>query len=682
MHLGSRTRSRSVVRVVLVASITALALPAVGASATNGSQQIEDFADLPASGSPGAIVPLDAWEQAVQDAAEDARLDADEEGSEEPSFGSFGIMSTGKAQLPGPAPIVARGGGWGHGIGMSQYGAQAMAIAGRNHGQILNHYHVDTAVREAAMPTNFRVGLRSTAGTSGGALHFANMPVKALNRDIVWSSCTSEFGGCSRLATQPAGETWVAGRSGSGLLVLRNDSGSIRHDVSAEHLRAQLGSGSTDRRVELERKGNRIYRWGALEIRQPTGSNNGVRATIDFSGQFERYVYGIAEVPFSWHTEALRAQAVAARSYGVARTLRSDCSCYVTDGTENQVYYGATRELGYLGDRWRAAVDATAGRVLTHDGRPVSTFYSSSHNKRSENIEDVWSSPQPYHRSVDDPWSSDSRGSNPHISWASSIANSSLASRAGGGMTLVTHVRIVERTQGGTPRTIEVRGRDSSGNDVLRTLSGTGAASQKTVGNMLRTAYGLRSAQIDVLSPSPFMDTWDGSFPSHVYDIAQLSRMKLTTGCGDPTRYCPARAVDRGEMAAFLHRTAGEPTPAKRHTFPDVDPSSYYDTAVSWLLQDGITDGYGNTGRYEPNLELNRAQMVTFLWRMAGEPRPAKRHSFPDVSSTRYYDQAVSWAVEQRITDGWGNTGRFEPGRKVTRAQMASFLVRYVTAVH
>jgi SpoIID/LytB domain protein len=671
MQCLSRPSQRALTFAALCSVMASLTVPAGAAFAVD-----DPLDDPPASGSPGAIVPLDDWELEAQGSEGGAEVPPDDE------LMTFGTSSVGKVQLPGPAPIVARGGGWGHGIGMSQYGAQAMAVAGRSHAQILNHYHTNTAVQNHTMPNDFRVGLRSTSGTSGGSLHFASMPVEALNRNIVWSRCSANYGGCSQLDTQPAGQTWVAGRTADGMLVLRNADSSIRHDVEANHLRAQLGTGSNDARIRLGAKGDRTYRWGALEVRQPSSGQTGVRATIDFSGQFERYIYGIAEVPFSWQAEALRAQAVAARSYAVARSINHICNCYVTDGTENQVYYGAARELGANGDRWRSAVDGTASRVLTHNGRPIATFYASSHHKRSENIEDVWTDPQPYHRSVSDPWSSDPRGGNPYASWTANLSNASLASRAGGGMALVTYVRVRERTQGGTPRTIEVRGRDAQGGQVVRTLSGTGAPSQKTIGNMLRTAHGLRSAQIDVLSPSPFIDTWDGRFTAHIYDIAQLSRMNLTTGCGDPTKYCPGRSVNRGEMAAFLHRTAGEPSPPRRHDYPDVSSSRYYDEAVSWLQAEGITDGYGNTGEYRPGRAVTRGQMATFLWRMAGEPRPARRHNFPDVSSSRYYDVAVSWALEQGITDGMGETGRFEPDQDVTRAQMASFLVRYVTAVH
>jgi SpoIID/LytB domain protein len=633
----------------------------------------------PASGTPTDPWADDPWAEVELEGAHRAE-DEGSVGIQSFSTNSMSTTSSGPARLPGPAPVVARGGGWGHGIGLSQYGAQAMASAGRTSAQILTHYHQNTAVQTHTMPTDYRVALARGNRATASNLHWTNMPVRTTTRPVQWSVCSSDYGGCSPLVEQPAGESWVAGFA-SGKLVLRNADETYRVDLDDNHLRAQLGKGSTPVPVHLSQKNDRVYQWGALEVRRPT-TGSGVRATVFFegSGEFEKYVRGIAEVPFSWHAEALKAQAVAARSYAAAVTsLDARCNCHLTDGPENQVYYGADRERGTNGNRWVAAVDGTARQVLTSNGRPIATYYSSSHNTRSENIEDVWGTSSthpayPAHRSVSDPWSS--AGSNPYASWTRELPNASLASLVGG-MSRVTFVRVLERTAGGTPKTIEVRGQTSSGSPVTRTYSGT-----RTAGGSLYSNFGLRSAQIDVLSPSPFVDTWDGRYPAHIYDIAQLARMNLTTGCGDPTQYCPGRTVNRGEMAAFLHRTAGLPKPTKRHSFPDVSSSSYYDEAVSWLAENGITDGWGNTGQYRPREGVSRGQMVTFLWRMAGEPRPSKRHQFPDVSSSRYYDQAVSWATEVGITDGWGNTGRFEPNRAVTRAQMASFLVRYVEAVH
>jgi SpoIID/LytB domain protein len=620
------------------------------------------IADLPASGSPG--VTWDA-EEGTEEGLRTSRLSP-----------QLQTQATGPVQLPStPAPLLVHGGGWGHGVGMSQYGAQAQALAGRSAAQILTHYHLGTEVGTTTMPTGFRVGLRTGSGTTATTLHFPRVTVTAVDGPIRWEACTSRLGNCTFVAEQARGSTWVVGQAG-GRMVLRDEPETRRYvdDDGLAFLRAQLGDDSGSRRVRLQEKAGRSYRWGALEVRQPLPGYSGVRATIDFGNSFERYLYGIAEVPFSWHQQTLRAQAIAARSYAVApfRSLRADCDCWLTDGPENQVYYGADRELTSAGANWRAAVDATAGRVLTYGGSPIATFYSSSHNRRSENVRDVWGTDQPYHRSVDDPYSQSVI--NPYRTWTAELANRSFAERVPG-VTIVTYVRILERTDGGTPTRLEIRGLDTSGQLVVQEMGGS-----PTIGWELYRAFGLRSAQIDEITPSPFRDTGSAQFRSHVYDIALLARTGLTTGCGDPTLYCPARSLARSEMAAFLWRMAGQPVPSARHTFPDIPRGSYYDDAVSWLVQEGITDGWGTTGRFEPRRAVDRGQMAAFLYRMAGEPTVSGRHDFSDVSRSAYYDTAVTWLQQQRITDGVGNTGRYEPTSNVTRAQMASFLIRYLRA--
>jgi hypothetical protein len=154
---------------------------------------------------------------------------------------------------------------------------------------------------------------------------------------------------------------------------------------------------------------------------------------------------------------------------------------------------------------------------------------------------------------------------------------------------------------------------------------------------------------------------------------------KITTGVGKTGEFQPHEAVTRAQMAAFLWRMMDEPTGYRAHGFPDVPANSYYEPAVRWLKATGITDGVGNTGRFEPNRVLTRGEMAEFLYRTAGRPTGDARHRFPDVPRSRYYDQAVSWMVAHGITDGVGNTGRFEPGQPVTRAQNAAFMYRFAS---
>jgi hypothetical protein len=116
-------------------------------------------------------------------------------------------------------------------------------------------------------------------------------------------------------------------------------------------------------------------------------------------------------------------------------------------------------------------------------------------------------------------------------------------------------------------------------------------------------------------------------------------------------------------------------TPATTPTFTDVPSNAYYADAVSWAVEKGITNGTSDT-KFSPNAGCTRAQVVTFLWRAAGEPAASGTASFGDVASNAYYADAVAWAVEQGITNGTGND-TFSPDKTCTRAQIVTFLARY-----
>ena len=110
--------------------------------------------------------------------------------------------------------------------------------------------------------------------------------------------------------------------------------------------------------------------------------------------------------------------------------------------------------------------------------------------------------------------------------------------------------------------------------------------------------------------------------------------------------------------------------------FVDVPEGSYYEEAVNWAVEKGITGGIGN-GLFGPNQSCTRAQIVTFLWRAAGSPEPKTMSSFADVSMDAYYAKAVAWAVENGITTGTGD-GKFSPDATCTRAQSVTFLFRAI----
>lgn len=172
----------------------------------------------------------------------------------------------------------------------------------------------------------------------------------------------------------------------------------------------------------------------------------------------------------------------------------------------------------------------------------------------------------------------------------------------------------------------------------------------------------------------PFPDVPPGRY---YYDpVLWANQKRITTGVGDTGHFKPFEITSRAQGITMLWRMMDQPKPSKRHSFPDVPASSFFDRAVSWGVETGVTDGYWDTGQFRPHMELTRAQAVTMMWRMVGRPKPSRRHSFPDVSRGIWFDDPVSWALEHGITTGVGNTGRFQPYAAVDRAQIVTFLWR------
>jgi stage II sporulation protein D len=260
-----------------------------------------------------------------------------------------------------------KGAGWGHGIGMSQYGAYGQAQVGRNYQQILEHYYTGTIVSVSTQRT-IRV------------LLLASRP-------------RATFSGATQIgdrALQP-GKTYVAKRSGATLLV-RDSRGKRVGRFSTTSVSSSQGF--------LRLAGVGTYR-GKLELRP--GTAGGV--TVVNALSLDQYVQGVVpvEMPSSWAPEALKAQAVAARTYA----LTTDAGGSVFDqfpDTRSQVYRGVSGEAATS----NAAVRATANQIVTYQGRAVPTYFFSTSGGETEDIQNVFygAIAVPYLKGVDDPYDS------------------------------------------------------------------------------------------------------------------------------------------------------------------------------------------------------------------------------------------------------------------------------------
>ena len=181
--------------------------------------------------------------------------------------------------------------------------------------------------------------------------------------------------------------------------------------------------------------------------------------------------------------------------------------------------------------------------------------------------------------------------------------------------------------------------------------------------------------KLDPVQINPFTDVPDGKFYTDAVLWAVSRDPQITTGVTDTT-FMPDRVCTRAHVVTFLWRANGCPEPkSTTNTFKDVPNGKYYTKAVLWAAEQGITTGYAD-GTFRPDAECTRAQVVTFLWRANGSPKPERTDNpFKDVSSSAYYAKAVLWALETGVTTGKTATA-FNPDGECTRAHVVTFLYR------
>ncbi len=171
----------------------------------------------------------------------------------------------------------------------------------------------------------------------------------------------------------------------------------------------------------------------------------------------------------------------------------------------------------------------------------------------------------------------------------------------------------------------------------------------------------------------PFVDVPANAF--YADPVAWAVDNEITNGVDD-THFGPDRACTRGQVVTFLWRAAGCPAPKSTKTgFLDVKAGAFYETAVAWAVEQGITNGMTDIS-FAPDATCTRGQIVTFLWRFKGSPAPENTATpFTDLNPKGYYVKAVAWAVENEVTNGMTAT-TFAPDATCTRGQVVTFLRR------
>jgi stage II sporulation protein D len=361
--------------------------------------------------------------------------------------------TTAPATTPSPPPVVAgrpsvtfllAGHGWGHGVGLSQWGARGYAEHGWTADRILAHYYPGTVLAPAGV-SSVRVLLVEGAKSLKLA---STVPWKVLDVD------GTEY-------DLPAGKLTLAPAL------------KVTTAAGAETLEPPLTFESGGAPLQVSGK---AYR-GAIVVDRDAAKKK--LQAVDVVG-LEDYLKGVvpAEMPSTWPAEALKAQAVAARSYALAQRTPAKAFDLYAD-TRSQVYLGVATERPSTS----AAIDASAGQVLTYAGKVATTYFSSSSGGRTAAAQESFGKPVPYLVSVADPYDA-----SPYRDWTAAIDGAKAAKALG----LKGTVTDIEPVLGPSGRVVTATLTLPTGQSIV-------------AGSRLRSALGLRSTwfTLSLLSLTP-----------------------------------------------------------------------------------------------------------------------------------------------------------------------------------
>ena len=330
-----------------------------------------------------------------------------------------------------PTSFSFTGSGYGHGVGMSQIGARAKALAGESATAILNYYYSGTKVETATDSKILRINIGNLlksakvgSDSNGAKLH-------------LYAGTLSESKTADVLLDIPSKTTLNVEISGSQLNV-STTRGAVTTPITSGTSFTLRWSGTrhldgtpTVISVTANSVVNK-YRYGQIQFRVIKDKLLGHRLSIINSVRLQdEYLWGIGEVPSSWPFAVLQAQAIASRTYALAKSLkiRAACSCPLYGSISDQSFVGFSKESEALyGQFWKSAVDSTVGQIITYDGLPITAYFTSSTGGATETSEHAWGTATPYTLSVPDTASADVKLNPRFATWSRQISQSVIAS--------------------------------------------------------------------------------------------------------------------------------------------------------------------------------------------------------------------------------------------------------------
>lgn len=329
-----------------------------------------------------------------------------------------------------PATFAFQGSGYGHGVGMSQIGARAKALAGESATAILQYYYTGTIVETVTDTQILRINV-------GNLLTSAKLRSDSKGAELqLFAGDLGETQTATPLLTFPS-KTSLNLNLSDGLIAISTTRGSVTKEITTGGNFTLRWSGTryqdgTPAVISLTtNNATKRYRHGQISLKVIRDKKLGKRMAIINSVRLQdEYLWGIGEVPSSWPTQALDAQAIASRTYALAKStkIRSACDCHLYATISDQNFAGYSKESEpRFGELWKAAVNRTAGAVITYAGTPITAYFSSSSGGTTETSEHAWGTATPYTVSVPDSASVDITFNPRFASWTREISQAVIA---------------------------------------------------------------------------------------------------------------------------------------------------------------------------------------------------------------------------------------------------------------
>jgi SpoIID/LytB domain protein len=328
-----------------------------------------------------------------------------------------------------PATFSFTGAGFGHGVGMSQIGAKARAVAGESATAILKYYYKNVEIVPVVDTATIRVNIGHALKSAVFSTTSSGTSLQIFNGDALVGTVANK----KKLTISISPDQKSILGYNTSLLTIKWSGGDVPVITVAE-------SGTTER-----------FRYGFIQVRVVKGL---LEITTSLS-LHDEYLLGISEIASNWPAAVLEAQTIASRSYALSKmgNIKASCDCHLYAHIADQNFVGFAKESeAKIGKLWRAAVlrtvvDSSTGLAILSNGRPIQAYFFSSSGGATQTTADAWGGFTSYTQSVADTASVDAALNPRFASWKATISQQLVA--AAFGLPNVAQLEIISRNSAG-----------------------------------------------------------------------------------------------------------------------------------------------------------------------------------------------------------------------------------------